>query len=415
MGHSSCCPRWVSSRAFRPQQRPRVGVLAGATMRGMIKRWLRRRLDLHATNPETSLDDDDRERGALVRKGRLVSLRTHVPANREAFQRWYADREIAELLRHDLEPLTPTQSRGYFETFILPSSARGTCFAIHERKSKRLVGTTALTDRVNGRNGVSALFRIVIGEKDVWGRGYGTEATRLMAEEAFDSMGLSEIRLEVFNHNLTGDRSLFKSRLRSHRRTCGVGAAPQDRAPRHRDAFITGCVLGQRRRRCRRLATHEQGGARSSGAATAAERAQRSSCEAKRRNARSAEDGSVQMVTALRRYRQRSLLTPIDRRHWPPYHRRGREPVAGDTGAATWEARSDGAARGWDAIGGGVGTRDRERAARRGFAARIGFGSARGWGRRTDRGSARAAIGSVPNVVRGIAADQWFRGEMNTI
>src|SRR5215213_11103109 len=183
------------------QQRSRVGVLAGATMRGMIKRWLRRRLDFYAMNPETSLDDG-REHGALVRKGQFVSLRTHVPANREAFQRWYADREIAELLRHDLEPLTPAQSRSYFETFILPSSARGTCFAIHERGSKRLIGTTALTDRVSGKSGVSALFRIVIGEKDVWGHGYGTEATRLVAEEAFDSMGLSEIRLEVFNHNM---------------------------------------------------------------------------------------------------------------------------------------------------------------------------------------------------------------------
>src|SRR5919107_226132 len=171
-------------------------------MRGMIKRWLRRRLEFRATHLETCLDDEDRELGDLVRKGRLVALRTHVPANREAFQRLYADREIAELLRHDLEPLTPIQSRGYFETFILPSSARRTCFAIHERKSKRLVGTTALTDRVNGRDGVSALFRIVIGEKDVWGRGYGTEATRLMAEEAFDNMELSEIRLEVFKHNV---------------------------------------------------------------------------------------------------------------------------------------------------------------------------------------------------------------------
>jgi len=168
----------------------------------MIKRWLRRRLDFWATHLESSLDDEDRERGNLVRKGRLVSLRTHVPANREAFQRWYADREIAELLRHDLEPLTPTQSRGYFETFILPSSARGTCFAIHERKSKRLIGTTALTDRTRSREGLfSALFRIVIGEKDVWDKGYGTEATRLVAEEAFEKMGLSEIRLEVFNHN----------------------------------------------------------------------------------------------------------------------------------------------------------------------------------------------------------------------
>jgi RimJ/RimL family protein N-acetyltransferase len=171
-------------------------------MRGMIKRWLRRRIEFWAPHLESNLNDEDRERGVLVRNGRLVSLRTHVPANREAFQRWYADREIAELLRHDLEPLTPTQSRGYFETFILPSSARGTCFAIHERKSKRLIGTTALTDRMRNRDGVSALFRIVIGEKDVWGQGYGTEATQLMAQEAFSNMGLSEIRLEVFNHNV---------------------------------------------------------------------------------------------------------------------------------------------------------------------------------------------------------------------
>src|SRR5215212_4034571 len=135
----------------------------------------------------------------------------------------------------------------------------------------------------------------------------------------------------------------------------------------------------------------------------------------KRRNARAAKDRLVRMLTALRRYPQRSQLTLIDRRDRHPYHRRGREPVAGNTGAATWEARSNGAARGWDAIGGGVGTRDRERAARRGFAARIGFGSAGGWGRRTDRGSARAAISSLPSVVRGNAGERRFRGEMNMI
>jgi RimJ/RimL family protein N-acetyltransferase len=170
-------------------------------MPGMIKRWLRRRLQSRAEEEEPDPGNEDRGRGALVRKGRLVALRAHVAANREAFQRWYADPEIAELLRHDLEPLTSWQSRGYFDTFILPSSARGTCFAIHERKTKRLIGTTALTDRVSGRDGVSALFRIVIGEKDVWGRGYGTEATRLVVEEAFDAMGLSAVRLEVFRHN----------------------------------------------------------------------------------------------------------------------------------------------------------------------------------------------------------------------
>lgn len=169
----------------------------------MIKRWLRRRLGVESTEPDDDedLDDEERDRGTLVRKGQLVALRTHVSGNREAFQRWYADPEIASLLRHDLEPLNDVQSRGYFDSFILPSSARGTCFAIHERRSKRLIGTTALTDKTTTRRGVSALFRIVIGEPDVWGRGYGTEATRLVMEEAFEGLGYDEVRLEVFGHN----------------------------------------------------------------------------------------------------------------------------------------------------------------------------------------------------------------------
>lgn len=137
--------------------------------------------------------------GDLVREGQLVRLRSHIPANRAAFQRWYADEEIARLLRHDQEPLNEIQSRGYFDTIILPLSARGLCYAVHEASTDRLIGTTALTDISPART--SALFRIVIGEKDCWGRGYGTEATRLVVAEAFEHHGLRQVRLEVFKHN----------------------------------------------------------------------------------------------------------------------------------------------------------------------------------------------------------------------
>ena len=173
-------------------------------MLGGFRSWIRRRLQRDADDAEDDLDDEEdeeRDHGALVRKGELVALRQHVPHNREAFQRWYADPEIANLLRHDLEPLTDWQSRGYFDSFILPSSARGTCFAIHARKGKRLIGPTAITDRSRSGDKTSALFRIVIGEKDAWGYGYGTEATRLVMDEAFDNLGLDEVRLEVFSHN----------------------------------------------------------------------------------------------------------------------------------------------------------------------------------------------------------------------
>ena len=143
--------------------------------------------------------DDRHQLGELIRAGTLVALRRHVPANLPAFQRWYANPEIARLLRHDLSPMSERASRSYFETLILPMSAQGTCWAIHLSDGDRLLGTTALTEVSHQRG--SGLFRIVIGEPDGWGHGYGTEATRLVCEEAFSRLELRRINLEVFAHN----------------------------------------------------------------------------------------------------------------------------------------------------------------------------------------------------------------------
>jgi RimJ/RimL family protein N-acetyltransferase len=137
--------------------------------------------------------------GALVRPGSRVDLRRHVPANRDDFVRWYQDPEIAVLLRHDLRPLTSFQARGYFDSIVLPASARNTCWAIHEHATGRFIGSTALTDIDEGRG--SGKFRIVIGEKTDWSMGFGTEATRLVAREAAERLSLHTIRLEVFTHN----------------------------------------------------------------------------------------------------------------------------------------------------------------------------------------------------------------------
>jgi len=135
----------------------------------------------------------------IVRRGALVELRRHHPSNRDAFVRWYRDPDIAEMLRHDLEPLNEIQANGYFLSIVMPASVQGTCWAIHDAKTGELVGSTAVTDmdRVNG----TCLFRIVIGEKSAWGQGFGTEATSLAVAEAFETHHLQTVRLEVFSHN----------------------------------------------------------------------------------------------------------------------------------------------------------------------------------------------------------------------
>lgn len=152
----------------------------------------------------------------LVRAGALVDLRRHTEANREPFIRWYADAEIAQLLRHDLEPLSRREATSYFNHIILPLSRRGHCWAIHRHDTDQLIGTAAVTD-VNAMRG-TCLYRIVIGEKDAWGHGYGTEATRLVATEVFATLPVTRFQLEVFAHN--------ERACRAYRR---VGFVPYDR------------------------------------------------------------------------------------------------------------------------------------------------------------------------------------------
>jgi len=89
----------------------------------------------------------------------------------------------------------------------MPATARDLAFAIHERATGRLIGATALTD-FGGQVIRSAFFRIVIGEKDCWGKGYGTEATRLVMQEGFERHRLDVIKLEVFKQN-TRARSTY--------------------------------------------------------------------------------------------------------------------------------------------------------------------------------------------------------------
>lgn len=151
--------------------------------------------------------DDDIPNG-VVRTGEIAELRKHQAADVDDFMRWYMDPEIARLLRHDLRPLTANQARGYFLSIVLPASATGTAWAIHDRVSGNLIGTTAITQV--DFDAKSCLFRIVIGEKQAWGHGFGTDATRLVVEEVFESLGLDRVKLEVFDHNPRARRSYEK-------------------------------------------------------------------------------------------------------------------------------------------------------------------------------------------------------------
>ena len=136
-------------------------------------------------------------------EGSLVVLRRHAPENLEAFRRWYADPEIARLARYTEGPMRIDEVDRFFHARAMGPESMA--MAIHVRGTDRLVGTCALS-QMDGDHG-SALYHITIGEKDAWGNGYGTEATRLMVAHAFETLGLHRIALTVFAFNERAKRS----------------------------------------------------------------------------------------------------------------------------------------------------------------------------------------------------------------
>ena len=140
-------------------------------------------------------------------QGRLVTLRRHRAENLRAFSRWYSDPEIARLTRYQQSPLSNEEIQRFFYTRVM-----GTDFlamAIHVRETDRLIGTCAFS-QLDGDNG-STLFHITIGERDAWGKGYGTEAAELMVTHAFTRLALHRVALTVFEFNERAIRSYEKS------------------------------------------------------------------------------------------------------------------------------------------------------------------------------------------------------------
>ena len=135
--------------------------------------------------------------------GERVVLRRHAPDNLVAFQRWYSDPEVVRLTRYQDGPMRRDEIERFFAARALGPDSLS--MAIHVRADDRLIGTCALS-QLDPDNG-SALFHITIGEKDAWGHGYGTDATRLMVDHAFIGLGLHRVALTVFAFNERAIRS----------------------------------------------------------------------------------------------------------------------------------------------------------------------------------------------------------------
>jgi diamine N-acetyltransferase len=116
------------------------------------------------------------------------------------YQRWLNDFEVTRTLSATLRPMTVESEEEWYSRSS--RSEDEIYFTLYERATMRAIGGT-------GFHGIelhhrTAVFGIMIGEKDCWGQGYGTEATRLMLDYGFTGLGLHNIMLNVFSYNTRG-------------------------------------------------------------------------------------------------------------------------------------------------------------------------------------------------------------------
>ncbi len=113
----------------------------------------------------------------------------------KTYYRWVNDREITDTLL-----ITPPKTLSSEEEWVRQAK---------DRKNSVIFNVMADDDKLVGNVGLedicpvdrNAEFGILIGEKEYWGRGIGTEATKLALIYGFYYLNLHSIFLEVYSFN----------------------------------------------------------------------------------------------------------------------------------------------------------------------------------------------------------------------
>lgn len=134
--------------------------------------------------------------------GKLVRLRPVEPADFECLWRWGQDPDVVRWMSSGYPESLEQARRRLAEA---PRNGYENCrFIIESLSDRRAVGFVRL--RGAKPEVGNAELDIQLGEKDVWGRGYATEAMRLACRYGFDEMRLHRISLDFVAENTAARR-----------------------------------------------------------------------------------------------------------------------------------------------------------------------------------------------------------------
>jgi RimJ/RimL family protein N-acetyltransferase len=142
-------------------------------------------------------------------RGEHVELTAVRDADRERLFEWINDREEM-ILNAGYSPVHERDHVAWFDE--IRSRPDVVIFAIRAIADGELIGSCQLLN-VNQRHSTAEL-QIRIGVREARGKGYGTEAVRMLLAHAFRDMGLERVQLHVFATNKPAIRAYEKAGLR---------------------------------------------------------------------------------------------------------------------------------------------------------------------------------------------------------
>ena len=143
--------------------------------------------------------------GELVRLGVLDADELS-----KAFTRWGRDSEYSRLLSSGAPRLQSQKAaQTWLEHEIEEQTVNQYWFSIRARADDKLLGDIDLF--VYNWAGRDAFVGLGIGEREFWGKGYGTDVMRVILRYAFTEVNLNRVTLNVFEYNPRAIRSYEKA------------------------------------------------------------------------------------------------------------------------------------------------------------------------------------------------------------
>jgi RimJ/RimL family protein N-acetyltransferase len=140
--------------------------------------------------------------------GKLIALGPFVRDDLALYHRWINDFEVTRYYLDTPRPQTLEERAAWYERMSV-SDPYNIDFLIYELATMRPIGRVGLEDISYQHRRAS--FGILIGEKECWGKGYGTEATRLALNYGFHLLGLHNIMLSVSSANTAAIRAYTRA------------------------------------------------------------------------------------------------------------------------------------------------------------------------------------------------------------